>query len=132
MRSTFRNKSLDGEIQAAHQRLLGRFVEIDQGKQLSVGPSRYMDAKVMISPVEEMHSLHFVKKMREFEHIDHLNGKFMNKLSSTLTVVPDMDDLKEHWEHKKRIKHMISKGVKNGISDILKMRDTYLSKQLLN
>ena len=32
LRSTFRNKSLDGEIQAAHQRLLGRFVEIDQGK----------------------------------------------------------------------------------------------------
>jgi len=42
-------------------------VEIDQGKQLSVGPARYMEAKGLISPVEEMHSLHFVKKMREFE-----------------------------------------------------------------
>jgi hypothetical protein len=115
-------------MQVAHQRLLGRFVEIDQGKQLSVGPARYLDAKVMISPVEEMHSLHFVKKMREFEHIDHTNDKFLNKLNSTQVSVPDNEDLKQNWAHKKKIRHMISKGVKDGISDIVKMRETYLSK----
>ncbi len=69
-----------------------------------------MDHKVMISPVEEMHSLHFVKKMREFENIDHYNTKIMTKLSSTQTAVPANEDLKENWDHTKKIKNMISRG----------------------
>jgi hypothetical protein len=39
IRANFKNKSEDDEMQAAHQRLLKQFVDIDRGKRLSVGPA---------------------------------------------------------------------------------------------
>lgn len=92
LRDTFKNKEFEDEIQAAHQRLLRQFVDIDKGKQLSVGPAA--TSKTLLSPVSEMHSLHFTSKKREFARIDHENEKLLKKLGSTNTSVQSTNDLK--------------------------------------
>jgi hypothetical protein len=62
-------------------------VDIDKGKQLSVGPAHISAAKLSLSPVQEMHSLNFTTKKREFARIDGENEKLLKKLSSTHTSV---------------------------------------------
>jgi hypothetical protein len=62
-------------------------VDIDKGKQLSVGPSTNALKISHLSPVSEMHSLNFISKKREFARIDHENEKLLKKLSATQTSV---------------------------------------------
>ncbi len=87
LRDTFKTREFEDEIQAAHQRLLRHFVDIDKGKQLSVGPSTNTLKISHLSPVSEMHSLNFTSKKREFARIDHENEKLLKKLSATQTSV---------------------------------------------
>jgi len=76
--------------------LLRQFLDIDKGKQLSVGHAVVGGAssKHALSPVSEMHSLNFTSKKREFARIDHENEKLLKKLSSTHTSVQSTSDLK--------------------------------------
>ena len=85
-------------MQAAHERLLKQFVDIDKGKRLSVGPA-YVNPKDkgIISPVEEMHSLNYVRKMQEFKQIDHENERLIAKLSEAPSAVLSQSDLQEKW-----------------------------------
>ncbi len=128
LRSTFRNKSIDGEIQTAHQRLLRQFVEIDQGKQLSVGPANYKEGKSLVSPVEELHSLHYVTKQREYDRIDNDNEKFLNKLTTTQSSVHSYIELLDHFAKTKKISIMIGKREKDDVDQIYRKRDSYLVK----
>jgi len=54
---------------------------------LSVGPAHLSAAKLSLSPVQELHSLNFTSKKREFARIDGENEKLLKKLSSTNTSV---------------------------------------------
>ena len=91
-----------------------QFVDIDKGKRLSVGPAS-LNHKTIVSPVEEMHSLNFGYKMREYSRIDEENEKLIHILGSTSSAVIKRDQLIEHQELTKKLNNMLSKGKKNSV-----------------
>ena len=93
MRTQFKTKNNQDEIQVEHDRLLKHFYEIDKGRWLSVGPA-HMQNKMPTSPVEEMHSLNFVSKVREYTRIDQENEKLIQRLSNTSTGIVRREELK--------------------------------------
>lgn len=77
-------------------------MDIERGKRLSVGPAQ-APMKLFVSPVEEMHSLNFVNKVKECNRIDDENEKLVSKLTSVPSTVQNQSELIEHWEEKKKV-----------------------------
>ena len=102
-------------------------MDIERGKRLSVGPAQ-APMKLFVSPVEEMHSLNFVNKVKECNRIDDENEKLVSKLTSVPSTVQNQSELIEHWEENKKFLKMISRTGKDGVDDVSKHRDLYLKK----
>lgn len=87
-------------------------MEIDKGKRLSVGPST---SKAVLSPVEEMHSLNFVNKVKEFTRIEKENERIIYVLSQAPAAILGRDELVGHQELNKKLSKMLSKNSKNSV-----------------
>ena len=92
-----------------------------------MGPAA-LSPKALMSPVEELHSLNFVSKVREYSRIDEENERLIQLLSQSPTSVQNRAELIDHWEKNKQILRMIGKKGKIGIEEASKSRDHYLKK----
>jgi hypothetical protein len=102
--------------------LIKQFLDIDKGKQLSVVSSHVQPA------IDELHSLNFVSKAREYSRIDSDNEKLLSKLSHTTTAIHSRAELSDHWELNKKLLKMLSRKDKSPVEQVCKFRDLYLSK----
>jgi len=90
LRTTFKTRNTDVEIQAEHLRMLKQLVDIDRGKRLSVGPAGF---KPLMT--DDLHSLNFGNKVREYSRIDQDNEKLMVRLKAAPTSVQSITNLME-------------------------------------
>ena len=83
-------------LEEANIRMLGRFIEIQSGKELAVAPRNPKDS-ITYSPVIENHSLHLKAKLDAMHELNRQNQSFLERIRKVEAKECKMKDLENHW-----------------------------------
>lgn len=86
-------------VERDNLRLLGKFLDIQKGRHLSVPKANYIENfyEIVSSPVHEFHSVRVLNKINESKQVLKQNLKLAEKLKQTESFLT-FDMLQKDWQ----------------------------------